>query len=162
MSINSSQTLALMLNQPIDLNDLDVSLTSSKAKQKLWRRLLLTILISWRGKGAAETCEKHVCWRTSQCPSVASQAHSSIVSPPWLHHHHGIFPDWYLLALTWESPLSTLYEKPGKIIPPCLSFYENGAKHGTQTFSLPSEIKRLHLLAQKINTCDLIWAFIFT
>lgn len=161
--ISSSETLVLILNQPVELNDLDVSLTSSKAKQKL-QRLLPPVPITWWGKGTTETCERHchVCWRMSRCPRVASQAHYSIVNPQWLHRHHDVFPDWYLLSLTWESAPSTLYEKPGKIIPPCLPFYENGAKRGTQTFNLPSEIKRLHLLAQKINTCDLIWAFIFT
>lgn len=162
MGISSSENLVHILNQPAELNYLDVSLTSSKAKTA--KNRLLTVSITWQGEETTETCERccHVCWRTRQCPRAASQGHYSIINPQWLHRRHGVFPDWYLLSLTWDSAPSTLYEKPGKIISPCLPFYENGAKRSTQTFNLPSEIKHLHLLAQKINTCDLIWAFIFT
>lgn len=156
--ISSSEILVLILKQPEELNDVDVSLASSKAKVNCGEQ------VTCRGKGPQKYGRAliHICWRTSWCPRTASQACYSIANPQWLHCLRGIFPDWYLLSLTWESAPFTLYEKPGKIIPPCLPFYENGAKHGTQTFNLPPEIKRLHLLAQKINTCDLIWAFIFT
>lgn len=66
MGISSSENLVRVLDQPVELNDLDVSFTSSKVKQskvKTAENRLLIVSITWQGEETTETCERrcHIC-----------------------------------------------------------------------------------------------------